>query len=105
VNWPRLLGRFGDHWPVLLSHLVLFRFVYPDQRDCVPPAVMLELTQRLAAQRDEPSHRICYGTLLSRGQYLHDVEQLGYLDARVRPLGSMTPEETRIWTDGIEKKR
>ena len=104
VNWPRLLERFGEHWPVLLSHAVLFRFVYPDQRECVPPAVMHDLAQRLAAQRDQPSHRICYGTLLSREQYLYDVEQLGYIDARVRPLGSMTREETRIWTDAIEKK-
>lgn len=103
VNWPRLLERFGEHWPVLLSHAVLFRFVYPDQRECVPPAVMNELAQRLAIQRDEPSHRICYGTLLSREQYLYDVEQLGYIDARVRPLGSMTRQETRIWTDAIDK--
>jgi hypothetical protein len=103
VNWARLLQRFGQHWPVLLSHVVLFRFVYPDQRDCVPPEIISELTQRLAAQRNEASHRVCYGTLLSREQYLHDVEQLGYRDARVRPLGSMTREQTRIWTDAIDK--
>jgi hypothetical protein len=104
LNWPRLLARFGDQWPVLLSHLVLFRFVYPDQRDCVPPGVMDDLTRRLADQRQEPSNRICYGTLLSREQYLYDVERLGYLDARVEPLVSMTRVETTIWTDAIKNE-
>ena len=28
-NWPRLLPRFGEHWRVLLAHLVLFPYVYP----------------------------------------------------------------------------
>jgi hypothetical protein len=105
LNWPRMLARFGEHWPVLLSHLVLFRFVYPDQRNCVPSAVMDELAQRLMDQRQESANRVCYGTLLSREQYLHDVERLGYLDARVQPLGPMTSAETAIWTKAIEKKK
>jgi hypothetical protein len=104
LNWPRLLARFGDHWPVLLSHLVLFRFAYPDQRDCVPQGVMQDLMQRLNGQREEPGHRVCYGTLLSREQFLYDVEQLGYADARVRPLGSMTRSDTAIWTAAIDDK-
>ena len=33
IDWPRLVARFGDYWPVLLSHLVSFHFVYPDHRD------------------------------------------------------------------------
>ena len=32
LDWPRLLMRFGDYWRVLLSHLILFGFVYPDKR-------------------------------------------------------------------------
>ena len=31
INWPRLLSRFGEHWRVLLSHLVLFPYVYPNE--------------------------------------------------------------------------
>jgi hypothetical protein len=42
--------------------------------------------------------------VLSREKYLHDVNQLGYLDARVEPRGAMTRAETKIWTDAIEKK-
>jgi hypothetical protein len=104
LDWQRLLRRFGDQWSVLLSHLTLFQFVYPDRRGCIPDALIDELTERLRSQRPEPAHRVCYGTLLSREQYLHDVEELGYADARVEPRGSMTPAETRIWTDAIAKK-
>jgi len=28
--------RFGDAWPVLLSHLILFGFIYPGERGRVP---------------------------------------------------------------------
>jgi hypothetical protein len=41
-DWDRLLARFADQCPVLLSHLVLFRFVYPDRRDDIPSAVIRE---------------------------------------------------------------
>jgi hypothetical protein len=104
LDWARLLWRFGEHWAVLLSHIVLFHFTYPDHRDCVPAAVVDELTDRLRKQRMQPGDRVCYGTLLSREQYLHDVEELGYIDARLRPRGLMTPAETQIWTDAIAKK-
>jgi hypothetical protein len=33
------------------------------------------------------------GTYLSRDQYLHDVQNVGFTDARVRPLGPLTPDE------------
>ena len=103
LDWTRLLARFGDNWPVLLSHLVLFRFVYPDRRDCVPPAVVDALTQRLAEQQQEPANRTCFGTLLSREQYLHDLGT-GYVDARLPPHGSMRPDHLKLWTDAIGKK-
>ena len=104
LDWPRLVARFGRHWPVLLSHLVLFHFVYPDQRDHIPAGLIHELMCRLADEQKEPDNRVCFGTLLSREQYLHDLQQLGYLDARVEPHGGMTREEARIWTDAIGKK-
>lgn len=101
LNWPRLLARFGDHWPVLLSHLVLFGFVYPDRRDCVPSAVVNMLVKRLTDQPTEPANHLCFGTLLSREQYLHDLQKLGYADVRLPPYGTMTREDLRIWTDDI----
>ncbi len=105
MDWQRLLDRFGDQWPVLLSYLVLFNFAYPDRRSDIPAAVMNELMARQAAQEPEPANSMCYGTLLSREQYLFDIDQLGYTDARLRPHGEMTPEQTEIWTKAIGTRR
>jgi hypothetical protein len=101
LDWPRLLVRFGPHWPVLFSHIVLFGFVYPDQRHCIPEWIRNELTRRFAAESSESSNVVCNGTLLSREQYLYDLEHLGYSDARIEPIGRMTREETGIWTAAI----
>jgi hypothetical protein len=100
LDWPRLVRRFGDHWPVLLNHLILFRFIYPGEREQVPERVMRALLRRLRQEIREqaPKDRLCQGTLLSRAQYLTDIEQWGYRDARLRPEGSMTPEEIEEWT-------
>ena len=70
LDWPRLLMRFGDYWRVLLSHLILFGFVYPDKRQNVPTWVMEELIRRLTVSRPNLQSDICYGTLLSRERYM-----------------------------------
>ena len=105
MDWPRLVERFGENWPVLFSYLVLFRFAYPDRRSDIPDEVMNELAARLAAQKPEPANLMCLGTLLSREQYLFDIDQLGYTDARLRPHGEMTPEQAEIWTRAIGTRR
>jgi hypothetical protein len=104
LDWHRLLRRFGPHWRVLLSHLVLFGFIYPGERWRIPAGVMRELTDRLIAEVDARGHdeRLCCGTLLSRAQYLPDVKIWGYRDARLAPTGSMTVDDITRWTDGIE---
>lgn len=103
LDWPRLLERFDDHWRVLLSHVVLFGFIYPGERDRIPAFVMRELLGRLVADLNEvaPREAICQGTLVSRAQYLVDVECWGYSDARLAPRGNMTRRETAAWTAGI----
>ena len=93
LDWPRLLMRFGDYWRVLLSHLILFGFVYPDKRQNIPAWVMEELIRRLTVSRPNLQSDVCYGTLLSREQYLHDVGQWKYRDARQEPEGAMTTEQ------------
>lgn len=106
LDWERLMRRFGPHWRVLLSHCVLYGFAYPDHRELVPTWVMEELIERLRQEMHMPSENrnICQGTLLSREQYLADIEQWGYQDARLVPYGNMTPSETAQWTDAIADK-
>lgn len=103
LDWPRLLQRFGPHWRVLLSHLVLFGFIYPAERTRIPSWLMDELMQRLQGEAHAPAPRtdLCGGTLLSREQYLLDVEQKGLRDARVAPAGNMSPEDVALWTRAI----
>jgi hypothetical protein len=102
LDWPRLLQRFGDHWRVLLHHLVLFGFIYPCERHRVPAAVMRELMGRLDTELTRPAAaRACQGTLISRAQYLVDVDHWGYADPRLAPQGNMTSEERERWTAGI----
>lgn len=104
LDWRRLLARFGPHWRVLLGHLVLFGFSYPGERDKVPAWVMEELTGRLREETAAPpgDERVCRATLLSREQYLVDLREWGYADARLSE-GHMTPEDVHRWTDAIGK--
>jgi hypothetical protein len=81
LDWNRLRRRFGVYGNVLLAHLLLFLFVYPDASDLVPQWLLDDLW----AHRGSPSltaDRVCRGTLLSRAQYLVDVHAWGYTDAR-----------------------
>jgi hypothetical protein len=102
LDWPRLLMRFGDSWRVLLSHLILFGFVYPDRRQNIPNWVNEELLRRLSVSRPNLQSDICYGTLLSREQYLYDVDHWKYHDAREQPYGPMTREQLDVWTAAIK---
>jgi hypothetical protein len=101
LDWRRLMHRFGPHWRVLLSHLVLFGFIYPTERRRLPRWVLDELLDRLhyEVHEDLRGHeRLCQGTLLSRVEYQVDVERWGYADARLSPRGRMTEDEAREWT-------
>lgn len=100
TDWHRLLARFGPHWRVLLSHLVLFGFIYPSETSLIPSWVMDELVDRVRDDAVQPpsAAQLCRGTLLSRSQYRGDVEMWGYADARHLPDGSMTVDDAKNWT-------
>ncbi len=101
LDWPRLLRRFGVHWRVLLAHLVTFGFVYPAERTAIPVWVMDHLlngVQRELGAAPRTSARVCFGPLLSRAQYLMDLEHWGYDDARLGPKGCMSDDEVAQWT-------
>jgi hypothetical protein len=106
MDWQRLLRRFGAHWRVLLAHLVLFGFVYPADRTRVPAWLMDDLLGRARREANEPppATNVCGGTLLSREQYLEDVERFGLADGRVEH-GAMSPQEVSRWTDAIPPER
>jgi len=84
---------------VLLSHLVIFGFVYPSERAVIPERLMKELLRRLEGELAHPEAcHVCHGTVLSRTQYLVDIDHWGYADPRICPAGNMTREEAERWT-------
>jgi hypothetical protein len=116
LDWDRLLQRFGEHWPVLLSHLILFGYIYPEEQAKIPVRVLTTLLRRAERQSAASSSAstsdgdadgpVCHGTVLSRTQYVVDVEQWGYQDARIEPRGNMTPDQAAEWTEaGLEAIR
>ena len=103
LDWRRLIDRYAAYWRVLYAHLTLFGFIYPSDRDRIPKWVMEELGNRLANETKQPppKEKVCNGTIISRQQYLKDVTDWGYKDARLRPLGNLSAGEIAHWTKGI----
>ena len=86
LDAERLLARFGVHWRVLLAHVVLFDYAFPSKRGLISDALREPLMERAANAGDaveaEDDRDLCYGTFLSRHQYVGDVEDGGFIDAR-----------------------
>jgi hypothetical protein len=103
IDWGHLVRRFDRHWRVLLAHLVLFGFIYPSERNRIPSSVLSDLLQRNQEELSATSsERICRGTLLSREQYLPDVQEHGYVDARLGPHSHMSAADVERWTAAID---
>ena len=105
LDWHRLVDRFAEYWRILLLNLVLYGFVYPGEESPAPSWVMDTLLARLNDEASGPltRDRICRGTLISREQYLVDILDWGYADARMQPRGPMSATEIAHWTDAIGK--
>jgi hypothetical protein len=104
LDWDRLLARFDAKWPLLYTYLLFFHFVYPSDVQILPGAVLDELARRMTELRENPpADRVCQGTLVSRAQYLLDIGQYGYADARLSPRGGMSAEDAIYWTWAIDR--
>lgn len=107
LDWARLLARFNRHWRVLFSHVVLFGYIYPEQRLRVPEWFMREMLRRM--EQDmlglPADRRVCQGTLLSWSQYLIHMERGEYEDARHPPRGSLSRDDTQRMTDVLRQEQ
>jgi len=105
LDWPHLVRRFGLDWRVLLSHLILFGYIYPSERHRIPVAVMDDLITRLRNEASTPGpSRLCRGTLLSRKQYLVDIQEWGFRDARLEDRVHMNEKDIARWTKAIARE-
>ncbi|HUE76173.1 MAG TPA: hypothetical protein VMP10_05030, partial [Chloroflexota bacterium] len=84
MDWSHLLDRFGEDWELLVSYLMLFRFVYPGDRDIVPDDVLHGLLARVERQiEDGPGEPgVTRGPMMDRFSYHWDVVTRGYIDPR-----------------------
>lgn len=105
LDWRHLVRRFGPDWRVLLSHLVLFNYIYPSEREKIPASIVDGLIAQLrSAERTAGVNRICRGTLLSRKQYLVDIQERVFRDARLQARVHMNAKDIAHWTKAIAKE-
>jgi len=91
IDWDRLVQRTGADWQLLLAHLLLFSYVYPESKDRVPAEVMEDLLgrSRKDATRERTGAPITRGTLLSRFSFTIDVNEWGLRDLRKEYIQEM----------------
>ena len=80
IDWEHLLHRFEADWRVLLSHLLLFGFIYPSRKDLVPRNVMDKL---LAPSKFGTADRLARSGSLQRHISLQSPISFRYRDGRV----------------------
>jgi hypothetical protein len=103
IDWQRLVRRYDRYWPLLLTYLTMFTFIYPSERGRIPHALFEELQTRFQHYlTSDAGDKVCQGTLVSRGQYMIDIGQYGFSDARLSPRGNMSAEDAIYWTLAIE---
>ena len=103
IDWPHLMTRFGEDWELLLTHLILFRYIYPGESSRVPRNIVTGLLERLRNEPAAAGTRLCRGTLLSRAQYLVDVDERGFRDARLQWRAKMDSRDIQNWTAAIDE--
>ncbi len=84
LDWERLVTRVGENWPLLLSQVLMFNYVYPGYRTNVPVWVPETLLERARAQigQDEDKPEFTRGPLISRFSFMIDVREWGFASPR-----------------------
>lgn len=78
LDWQRLMDLAGEHWEVVLWHLVLFQYVYPAHTEYVPCAIWDELLGRLHNLLRHPDQRAPFrGSLIDPNMFAIDVHEWG----------------------------
>ena len=84
LDWERILERVGENWPLLLSQILMFSYVYPGYRTNVPHWVPERLLDKARVQigRDEKGLDFTRGPLISRFSFTIDVVEWGFTSPR-----------------------
>jgi len=84
LDWHRLVDRVGENWPLLLSQVLMFSYVYPGHKANIPKWVPERLLQNAHAEfeREEEDVDLTRGPMISRFSFTIDVREWGFSDPR-----------------------
>ncbi len=84
LDWERLVARVGPNWPLLLSQVLMFSYVYPGYRRNIPAWVPERLLEQARQEfgKDEENADFTRGPLISRFSFTIDVREWGFSDPR-----------------------
>jgi len=76
LQWNRVLQLAGEHWEILLWHLILYHYVYPAQAHYIPQALWQDLLARLNREVRSPESRARFrGSLVDDNMFAIDVQE------------------------------
>jgi hypothetical protein len=111
LDWPRLVERAGENWPLLLAQLLTFNFVYPGYRGNVPSTVFEALLERARTETEDADvgAEFTRGPLISRFSFSIDVREWGFEDPSVALIRAARREpdiqaivEASVWDERSE---
>ena len=93
LDWKRLVGRVGEHWPLLLSQVLMFTYVYPSYKSNIPAWVPEHLLGLAREEFNRPEQEVDFtrGPMISRFSFTIDVREWGFSDPRSEQV-----RETRL---------
>ena len=112
LDWKRLVARVGEHWPLLLSQVLMFTYVYPGYKSNIPSWVPEHLMglAREEFSRAEEDVDVTRGPMISRFSFTIDVREWGFSDPRSEQVREtrLKPEvraiaEADVWDERGEK--
>jgi hypothetical protein len=102
-DWDDVVARFGAHWELLLHYLLLYRFVYPADRDVVSARLIQDLAARIGTDQELADGLSFRGPLVDRYAYLHDLRYDGLSDPReVLARRAQLPVEAVRYRRGLD---
>jgi hypothetical protein len=113
IDWQRLVDRVAGNWPLLLSQVLMFSYVYPGHKANIPAWVPERLLQnaRDMFARGEEDVDLTRGPMISRFSFTIDVREWGFADPRAEMVRDARnrPEvraivESDVWDERGEER-
>lgn len=114
LDWKRLVDRVGNNWPLLLSQVLMFAYVYPGYKSNIPawvPEKLLGLARDEFSRAEEEAD-FTRGPMISRFSFTIDVREWGFADPRSEQVREVRtkPEvraiaEADVWDERGEERQ